>query len=188
MRFSIVDLEATCWDGLPEFQREHSEVIEVGAVGFVEGKIATHIFDTIIQPIKQPMLSKYCTDLTGITQQQVEAAPLAPAAYREFLAWLSASDLLGGTLVAWGNYDGRKLREEMKLHRIRFPFASYINLKTAFAAYVGGRPMGLSRAIENLGWKFEGRHHSGICDAQNTFRIFSLLKEKAKHVLVLDKF
>lgn len=188
MRVAIVDCEATCWENNGVFQRDNSEVIEIGAIGMSDDSPAVHKFSSFIRPVKHPILTEYCTNLTGIVQDQVDLADLASQVYKDFIAWASMSGLNGGTFVAWGNYDHKKMIAEMSSHGLRFPFNTYINLKDSFASYMGSRPMGLMKAINSLGWQFEGRQHSGIADATNTAKIFNFLKEKAQHVLVQSRF
>lgn len=183
-RAVIIDLEATCWED-KEFQKKNSEIIEIGAILWDEdAKVDGATWNTYIRPVKVPKLSEFCTNLTGITQAQVDAAPTARDAFLRLNEELYRYNLLGSTLVSWGRYDLGKLQEEMKREGVRFPFSSHINLKNCFAHWEHSRPKGLARAITSLGLEFTGRHHSGIDDAQNEFRIFKHLVEKAKHELV----
>jgi inhibitor of KinA sporulation pathway (predicted exonuclease) len=182
MRYVVIDLEATCWENDGPFQRENSEVIEVGAIASTEGLNQVKEIQLYIQPAKYPILTDYCTNLTGITQNTINKAWPARVVYKDFLDWLTPN-YLGCTMVAWGNYDWRMLKKEMDLYDVRFPFNSSINLKQCFADFEGSRPKGLRRAIESLGWTFQGKHHSGLDDARNTDRILKYLLKEAKHVI-----
>ena len=73
----IVDLEATCW----EMQRapngdsqsiHNMEIIEVGcALATRKGNLLdAHSF--LVRPTRNPVLSDFCTELTGITQSMVD--------------------------------------------------------------------------------------------------------------------
>ena len=76
MRYIIVDLEATCWEGM---RSPDMETIEVGAValagpaGPVEGE-----FGAFVHPVVRPALSDFCRRLTYIHQEDVDEADLFP--------------------------------------------------------------------------------------------------------------
>ena len=61
-------------------------------------------FDTFVQPTLNPMLSKFAIDLTGITQDQVDAAPLLAAVLPKYASWLESHGLVssdGAKLCNW---------------------------------------------------------------------------------------
>jgi inhibitor of KinA sporulation pathway (predicted exonuclease) len=45
-------------------------------------------FQSYVRPVYNPLLSAFCTDLTGIVQADVETAPLFPAAMERLLAFV----------------------------------------------------------------------------------------------------
>jgi DNA polymerase III alpha subunit (gram-positive type) len=45
-----------------------------------------------------PTLSAFCTNLTGITQDQVDSAPEFPEAFRAFRQWLAEEGILSGEI------------------------------------------------------------------------------------------
>lgn len=69
----VVDLEATCWDDA-QHGREDMEMIEFGAV-LVRMSDLQPIDERswFIKPKLHPVLSEFCTELTSITQAQVDA-------------------------------------------------------------------------------------------------------------------
>ena len=186
----VVDLEATCWeDGTP---REESEVIEIGAVfmhpPLVVGKpwqIGTS-FDTLIQPVRHPRLSDFCTQLTTITQKQVDEAPKFPEAWAAFEAWLKTVDPVGDSrMVAWGGYDHSMLRRECARHGTKMPWQDAVNLKEVFATQSrrkGGsrKQLGLRKALDKLNIPFEGTPHRGIDDAKMTAKIAEWLFQSSR--------
>jgi len=193
MRYVTVDLEATCWQSQPQYQRANSEVIEVGAVAHTDvsrGTIIMDFFDhekiylkqLYIKPIKHPVLTDYCINLTGITQETIDHASYACEVYPQFIEWLTPH-FLGSTMVSWGKYDWNMLKKEIEQQGLRFPFNNHINLKEAFSEYEGRRPKGLKKAINSLGWTFKGKQHSGMDDAFNTHLILKLLIKEKPHVL-----
>jgi len=113
MQYIILDLEATCWE---KRDQQPNEIIEIGAVRVGEDKRVQDEFCTFVKPIVHPQLSAFCTQLTSITQQQVDAAPEFPAALEAFQQWIkqSADDYL---LCSWGFYDRGQLEKDCRLHR-----------------------------------------------------------------------
>merc|ERR1712212_1436792 len=71
------------------------EIIEFPAV-LVEVETGKTIakFHSYGRPRINPLLSRFCVELTGITQQQVESAPYFPAVFNNFTDWLVEKNLL----------------------------------------------------------------------------------------------
>lgn len=71
----VVDLEATCCD-LQSIPRHQMETIKIGAVMLSTDNLAiVDEFQTLIKPIRHPILTEFCLQLTSISQQQVDTAP-----------------------------------------------------------------------------------------------------------------
>src|SRR4051812_34120404 len=117
MRWVVVDLEATCWipeenQELAADQRNECETIEIGAVALDPATWGsrTREFRTLVRPRRHPRLSAFCTRLTGITQEQVDAAPSFAEAYGSFLDWTGGDE--GLVVASWGAWDDRQLRRD----------------------------------------------------------------------------
>ena len=90
--FVILDLEYTAWEGSIARQwpgkNEHREIIEIGAllVKLIEGKYhIKDIFNELVIPKKNKKLSTYITDLTGITNRNInESGVLFDSAFYNF--------------------------------------------------------------------------------------------------------
>jgi len=176
----VLDLEATCWgegDPLHERQREESEIIEIGAVFLIpdpnsQDWIITEEFDTLVKPVRHPLLTEYCTNLTTITQAQVEEAPLFPEAWARFLEWAPPD----ARIASWGIYDFNKINRECSLHGLENPWPhkdQHVNLKEVFSRQMkrlgrSGKGRGLLKAVGEAGLEFSGTQHRGIDDARMT--------------------
>jgi inhibitor of KinA sporulation pathway (predicted exonuclease) len=69
--FLIIDFEATCWtDGI---NHNDNEIIEIGAVMVQDFKKIGE-FGSFVKPVRNPILSDFCTRLTSITQVDVDKA------------------------------------------------------------------------------------------------------------------
>ncbi len=164
--YLVVDLEATC-DDLGTIPREESEIIEIGAV-LVDGATLRPVgeFQTFVRPIVHPTLTAFCTQLTTISQADVDAAPTFPAAAARLAAF--GKDAL---FCSWGAYDRNQLEADARRHGIPTPLGpEHLNLKNRLAKYAGGR-MGNRQALELVGLEATGTHHRGIDDARNIARL-----------------
>ena len=170
MRYLIVDLEATCWDegSVPS----RMETIEVGAVmlaseqGPIEGE-----FDAFVRPIAEPILSEFCTALTSIGQDDVDAAATFPSVLQWLLDWVGHGAPF--TWCSWGAYDLKQLRADCRRHRIALPapLERHLNLKREFARLLGVEPPTMKQALRLMSIPLEGRHHRGIDDARNIAKL-----------------
>lgn len=172
--YLVIDLEATC-DDKGSVPKHQMEIIEIGAV-LVDARLfqIQAEFQTFVRPIWHPKLTPFCTELTSITQAQVDAAPKFPAAIAELEDFIRrvAPDRLP-LFCSWGNYDKNQFMLDAKLHRVELPFGKdHLNIKKAFSDALGTRKgFGMARALKRLGLPLTGTHHRGIDDARNIARI-----------------
>ena len=174
----IVDLEATCWENRQapngEAQsNDNMEIIEIGcALATRQGELLdNHSF--LVRPIRHPVLSDFCMELTGITQSMVDAAPMLPEAIEAMNAWLG--DLPDDFIwCSWGNYDRLHLEVQSQLDGA-WPVIlarPHLNLKRIWRRTTGHkRKNGFANALAFHGLEFEGHHHRGVDDARNMARV-----------------
>lgn len=167
--FVVIDLEATCdRTGWP---RDAMEIIEIGAVLVDAGTLdPVAEFQTFVRPVAHPTLTAFCTELTSITQAQVDAAPLYPeAAAAMKAAMLGVPQPL---FCSWGAYDRTQFHRDSARHQVPYPLPAHWNLKSAFTAQLGARRRyGMKGALERVGLTLDGTHHRGIDDARNIARL-----------------
>lgn len=171
MRYIIMDLEATCdREGFPP---ERMETIEIGAVCLeaAAGPVGDS-FEAFLRPIATQTLTAFCTELTGITQSDVENAEPFYTVFPRFVQWCEAPGT-PFTLCSWGAYDLKQLQRDCERHRMPFPptLLQHINIKAEFSRQRGLRPMGMMGALAHERIAATGRHHRGIDDARNIARI-----------------
>jgi len=169
--YLVVDLEATC-DDLGAVPRHESEIIEIGAV-LVDGHSLRTVGElmTFVRPTLHPV-TPFCTQLTTITQDDVDAAP----GFVDAAARLAAFGR-GALFCSWGNYDRNQLAADSARHSIEPPLSGpHWNLKDAFRRARGSqRRFGAHGALEALGIAPTGTHHRGIDDARNIARTLPYL-------------
>ncbi|XP_057272938.1 ERI1 exoribonuclease 2 [Pezoporus wallicus] len=146
-------------------------------------------FHTYVQPQEHPVLSEFCTELTGITQNQVDEGVPLSICLSQFLKWIQkikmekkivfGTDILSNstseakpcTFVTWTDWDlGVCLHYECKRKQLRKPdiLNSWIDLKATYRVFYNRKPKGLNGALQDLGIAFTGREHSGLDDSRNT--------------------
>ncbi|MBW4616970.1 MAG: exonuclease domain-containing protein [Desmonostoc vinosum HA7617-LM4] len=170
--FLVVDVEATCSndDSVP---RHGMEIIEIGAVMLNrETWEIDSEYQQFVQPVRHPQLTKFCTELTSICQQDVDQAPQFPEVISHFREWLKSFP--NYIFCSWGNYDKKQFIQDCKFHNIPYPFASeHKNIKEEFSEYLCvSKKFGMAQALEYLGIELIGTHHRGIDDARNIASIY----------------
>ena len=170
MNYIILDLEATCWEG---HDKSRNETIEIGAVKINSDKQIVSEFQEFIKPIRFPILSNFCRDLTTITQVQIDEAKHYYEVIEEFKKWIGYPDE-DYLLCSWGVYDRRQFESDDELNNLASDWTvKHISLKHQHGKIKKlKRALGMKRALEYEGLELEGSHHRGIDDARNIAKIF----------------
>jgi inhibitor of KinA sporulation pathway (predicted exonuclease) len=170
MNYCVLDLEATCFENNKDHQME---IIEIGAVIVDENWNEISEFNSLVCPLVNPMLSEFCTQLTHITQSDVDNADTFPKVIERFKEWVEDNGGKGSMIFcSWGKYDYNQLKSDCNLHQLEFPFQDiHINLKNVVATYSHSKRKGVVPALNQFGLTFEGTHHRGLDDTKNILRI-----------------
>jgi len=167
--YLVVDLEATCWPGR---QQPNTETIEIGAVIIDENFQISSEFSSVIRPVRYPILTTFCTKLTGISQKEVDNAHGFVYVFRNFVEWYSDFT----QFYSWGTFDLIQFRKDCKYHKIPYLFEHHIDLSMIFTKKIGRRK-GHRGAMKILGIPSTGKHHRGIDDARNIAKMLPILME-----------
>ncbi|KAI0315523.1 ribonuclease H-like domain-containing protein [Amylostereum chailletii] len=206
--FLVLDVEATCMQ-CTDFQWPN-EIIEwpvsllkwtdKGRNGYASSLQPVEEFRSFVRPTWRPTLSQFCADLTGITQEQVDAAPTFPQVLSSFSHFLAKNGLIhpqtGRRLVrfCWctdGPFDIRDfVVKQCFISNIRMPYwleGDVMDVRTMVAEWSRPKRIPLTRRmspnipmqLRSLGLApFEGRQHSGIDDTRNIARIVTELARR----------
>ncbi|XP_031628709.1 ERI1 exoribonuclease 2-like [Contarinia nasturtii] len=184
-----IDFEATCEDEDINLQisEQKQEIIEFGAVlvnlrsGAVEAE-----FHEYVRPTHHPILSAYCTNLTGISQALINLQQPFPVVYRKFDNWLTGirtakqlrfvtptmrtgSD--GNTaFCSWTNWDlGNYFKWDCARHGIRRPdyLRVWIDGRKIFKWKFNCQQINFEQALNCLNIVRSGNAHSAIDDAKS---------------------
>jgi len=182
--FCVIDFECTC----DADRTNPPEIIEFPAVFINPVSYSTDfIFREFVRPTENPVLFDYCTDLTGITQDQVDQAFPLSEVLLAFSEFVNSNDI-EFQLVTDGPWDVVKfLVPECRRKEIPLPrwCLSWLDLGQIFKNKFRldtRRPLGMMLSM--CGLELEGRHHSGIDDAKN---ISQLLVHFAKRGSKVNK-
>ncbi|KAF8803549.1 hypothetical protein BYT27DRAFT_7109456 [Phlegmacium glaucopus] len=211
--FLVLDIEGTCDRGttfnypneiieLPVCMLRWTDKKDDGRASALE---LVDEFRALVRPTWRPTLSAFCTQLTGITQAQVDAAPLFPEVLVKLEAFLVRNGLIdaqtGKRLVqfCWcsdGPFDVRDfVVKQCFISKMKIPawfrgdvldvrtlvvqsiLISDVCLNSAHAA--NRRSMNIPAQLKALGLPaFEGRQHSGIDDSRNIAKIITELARR----------
>lgn len=161
MKIVVVDLEATCDNPTNPVPQE---IIEIGAV-MIDGKSIIDEFQSFVRPIVHPILTKFCTELTTITQEDVDDAPLFGSVFRSFCDWALDNAKHVMPFASYSRWDFKQMQNECKRSRIDFPFTKHINLPGVAKQNIGSTNQ--RRIMRHFGLSFVGTRHRGIDDARN---------------------
>lgn len=174
----VIDIEATCWDG-PTPPDQEGEIIEIGIAGLDVATLEPLQKRSILVRPERSTVSPFCTELTTLTQEQVDGGISFSAA----CALLKNDyDSRHRTWASYGDYDRRQFAHQCDSRQVAIPFgASHLNVKNLFAL-VHGLPheIGMAGALQRLGLPLEGTHHRGADDAWNIARILAALLRKCR--------
>jgi inhibitor of KinA sporulation pathway (predicted exonuclease) len=187
-RIIVVDVEATCWSTREEQGTRPNEIIEIGAaqLNLKSGEITDRISIAVKPEFTE--ISAFCAELTGWTQETIDAEGLPIyQALDEFQAHFNTDRFT--MWASYGDYDrqmlmtntrkGIKLYDMLKNGKRDNPFDhmhSHLNVKTLFGLkHKLKRECGMEKALQLLNLPLEGKHHNGGDDAYNIAKILRQL-------------
>lgn len=165
----VLDFEATCW-----LKSNEHEIIEFPSIIVdLETNEAIDRIQMFVKPKVHPVVSAFCNQLTGITQDQVDKGISLPEALKQHHKFISQYRPL--IICTDGDWDLKTMLPlECKIHNITAPkaYSKWINIKRDFEALYGSsKSGGITQMCETLKIKTKGRLHSGIDDCENIAQI-----------------
>jgi inhibitor of KinA sporulation pathway (predicted exonuclease) len=97
--FIIYDLEYTSWEGChkngwDETKNQFKEIVQIGAVKADSTSLeAIDTFSVFCKPVKNPILSEYFVELTGIEQSDLENTLSFSNVLEKFTKWVGESPI-----------------------------------------------------------------------------------------------
>ncbi len=178
--YVIIDFECTCWE-----DRSHAanEIIEFPAIVMNSRTLQVEYeFHRYVQPTENPILSDFCIELTGISQNDVDNADTLDIVLDYFDEFLTSNNIIKFTMCTDGPWDFQTfLYPETKRKYIHYPdwAHTWIDIRRRFQRSYGlEKWQNVDRMLTILGMVFQGRPHSGIDDARNIARITKAIHQR----------
>jgi inhibitor of KinA sporulation pathway (predicted exonuclease) len=170
-RVLVIDIEATCWDGAPPPGETH-DIIEIGVCALDVASCQVEPPQSILVKPQRSQVSQYCTDLTTLTQAQVDAGVAFAAACQRLRKEFHSR---GVAWASWGDYDRKIFEEQCAALKVPYPFGKrHLNIKTIYALMHGlTEEPGMADALTHARLPLVGTHHRGGDDAFNIARLLA---------------
>ncbi len=167
----VIDIECTCWKGNPP-PDEESEIIEVGICTLDVASWRRGLKRSVLVRPTQSRVSAFCTQLTTLTQAQVDTGVSFSRVCSLLQDEYRSSERVW---ASYGDYDRSQFVRQCYASGIVYPFgASHLNIKTLFALiYKLRHEVGMAQALDLLKLPLEGTHHRGGDDAWNAAAILA---------------
>lgn len=192
--FCVLDFEKTCER---DERLDPQEIIEFPSVLLAVGAVQPVAeFQSYVRPQTNPVLTDFCTELTGIEQGQVDQAPQLQEVLEQHHSWLRshAPREEECIFVTCGDMDLKVSLPEDPNVPAEVPacYRKWINLKKEFGAFYtrwypkkGKQPRNMNEMLEKLELPLEGHHHSGIDDCRNIGKVVQQMMSEGWSPLTL---
>lgn len=159
-------------------QDDFMEIVEIAAYKVTfNGKIeegnysVIDTFQTYIKPVFHTHISKKLSKIIHFTMDDLKAAPSYDEAINSFYAW--AGD---ATFVSWSQSDKDMIYKNNRKHYVfDLPIVNFIDLQKEYDMWKHKKKRtGLTTALEDMGYTFEGSQHNALTDS---FNMLPIMKE-----------
>ena len=171
-----------------------NEIIEIGAVILDENYEEFKSYKQYVKPVFNERISQRVEELTSITNETVENAPLFKDAIIDFIDFcVKYCGKDNYTVYAWSGSDLEQLEGEVALKGIddddnyRYMVENWVDFQKEYSKILHiHSKMSLEKAISSIEKEFDGQQHDAMWDARNTARLFSLSRDKEKFVEIMS--
>jgi len=173
---NCVDIESTCWRSNPEQPKnEISEIIEIGITEIDTKNIKVLRTKSIIVKPQSSKISKFCTELTTLTQEQVDQGISLSQACDELKLRFKSDKR---PWMSWGDYDRRQFSKNCRDYDVSYPFSSsHTDIHSMFTLLYGVE-LSMEDALKYLNLPLIGTQHRGDSDSLNISNILLFLLKK----------
>lgn len=171
-KINVVDVEASCWDSsegycppMEDGSPQVNEIIEIGICVVDTESLERISKESILVKPEHSKVSEFCTELTTLTQEQVNKGIRFKQACEQLRERYSSHKRLW---ASFGDYDREQFRRQCREYGwAPYPFGvGHLNIKHIFPlAYGLKKEIGMARALEIAGLGFEGTIHRGVDDS-----------------------
>lgn len=185
----VLDFEATCWED--PTRKPEMEIIEFPSVlykiDYKSNPTFISEFAKYVKPTKNPILSEFCTNLTGIKQETVDVAETIDVVYQQHKHWLSEhvpdnEKLIFATCGKWDLMTMLPREITNKGLKSDRRYSKYINVKDEFENFYSRKAGSMDEMLKKVNLQLEGRLHSGIDDTKNIARVLLKMFEAGYNI------
>lgn len=158
---------------------EYREIVQIAAVrANCDSYGEEDSFNIFVRPVKNPELSEFFTDLTGITPDNIDTAGVSlENGLAQFASWAGDFDF-----YSYG-MDADVIEENCKLINIEFPFAKsrFHNLRPLFSQNgIPDKDFTSGTIVRAFGQEVSRRPHDALNDVRTLLDGLKLLDEKVR--------
>lgn len=166
-RAIYIDTEQNCWTGPPP-PGMRQEIIEIGVVAMDPQTLRIIRENSYFVRPKRWEISEHCTELTGITKDDIQRARPFPGVIESLTQEFTPGEAL---CCAWGN-DAGLIASTCQTHGLKTPLRYRRDLSQLLqSAFLLRQTPSLRNAVEILGLEFDDVPHGALADARNTARV-----------------
>jgi len=179
MNHIVIDLEMNT---TPKENGMKNELIEIGAVKLDENLEEIDTFHTYVKAVNGP-ITAIITELTGISQKDIENAPFFCDAMDSFIAWAGETETV---FYSWSNCDKKQFEYESEYKnysndRFNYMLENWVDIQAEYDRIIGtGHTVALDNALKSAGVEPKGVPHTALGDAVNTAEILKIIKDENK--------
>lgn len=172
----VVDVEATCWQGATP-PGQQNEIIEVGVCLLDVGPGNRREGQGILVRPERSQVSPFCTELTTLTQEMVDAGISFAEACTVLREQYASREHIW---ASYGDYDRKQFARQCESFGVEYPFGPHhLNVKRLASTVLDlQKPSGMAATLRRLGLPLTGTHHRGGDDAWNIALILQQLLER----------
>ena len=172
-QYIFFDFEMLCSNTGMTF--ESMEAIRLGAAKYDLATEQITTFDRYIKPKSTKPLSRFCKELTGIDDQDLQDAQSFKDVFEEFLTWVGG--VKKSRFFSWSPSDLLRLKADASVHSISSSTIDkitkrYVDFQAIFTKRVSKSNTSVASALNLYGQSFTGDPHNPMFDAYNTLRIY----------------
>jgi len=179
--YCILDFEATCVENKTIINQEIIQFPSILYKYNIDTQELNRIseFNEYVKPVMNPILTEFCTKLTGITQNDVENANIFKIVLRNHYLWLKNFTQMENIIfITFGDWDLKTmLPNQLKINnnKAHKAYSRWINIKQVFKSVYKYNCSGMMDVLKYLKINHVGRHHNGYDDCLNISLIFEHL-------------
>lgn len=191
--YAFFDAEYTCFMNYDtRFDRNHSnEVISVGLVIADQNFNFVEEFYTTVCPKYNPILTKYCKELTGLKQNEIFGAPSFDQAFAQLESIIQNYNV--SAIFVWGNdrmtlEDGIRKNHPLASKKIRRMVAKVTDINKKLTTRIFG--YGLSLSLSDMKYICGMEHvtaHNALEDARDLYDVTRIIMKNQYNKLRVRK-